>query len=130
VVTGVDRLDGVLEQVGIVRLRWAEDRFVELGSDHAVASGNVIDALAGVDGLRLGFDDLRAVRKPYDLIDEGIDVTTGEHRVLFTIGWYECDVECAEQYFWRTAVAEDGSARLIEEWGNPIPEFVRASWYR
>jgi len=120
----------VLAEAHIIRVEWAEDRFVTLGSDHAIAAGNVVEALVGVDGLRLSFDDRRSTRNPYDLVDEGVDTVSGEHRLLFSIGWYECDVECLQQYFWRTAVAPDGSSRLVEEWGDPIPDDVRATWFR
>lgn len=128
--TGVAQVDGVLAAAHIATVQWAEDRFVTLGSDHAIAAGNVVAALAGVGGLQLGFDDRSATKNPYDIVDEGVDPLTGEHRLRFSIGWYECDIECLQQYFWRTGVAADGSSRLIEEWGDPIPENVRADWYR
>lgn len=128
--TGVEQVDRIMEGASIVRVQWAEDRFVTLGSDHAIAAGNMVRALNGVVGLELGYDDRSTIKNPYDLVDEGVDIATGEHRLLFLIGWYECDVECLQQYFWRTAVSPDGSARLVEEWGDPIPADVRATWYR
>ncbi|MBZ0237403.1 MAG: hypothetical protein K8M05_34110 [Deltaproteobacteria bacterium] len=128
--TGVDAVDRVLDGAHIVRVRWTEDRFVELGSDHAIAADNVVDALAGVAGLSLSFGDRRATTNPEDVVDEGVDIVSGDHWVRFSIGWGGCDVACDGQYSWRTAVREDGSVRLLEEWGDPIPDDVRTAWYR
>lgn len=126
--TGNEAVDAVISGAKISSVQWAEDRFVQLRSNHALAAGNIVRALEGVPGIALSFDDRRATRNPYDLADEGIDPISGEHRLLFTIGWQECDVQCEQQYFWRTGIL-DGSARLVEEWGDPVPTDVRATWY-
>ena len=31
---------------------------------------------------------------------------------------------CANARFWRTKIAADGTARVVEEWGDVVPEWL------
>ncbi len=47
--------------------------------------------------------------------------------VTLRFGWGDCFVECLGQHWWRIISHSDGSATLVEEWGDEIPAEVAAA---
>lgn len=123
--TGVAPIDDVVAQMNVTTFTYDGSLALPsatLVSSHAVSAPNVARSLESVDGISVELVDTRGFLQPSDVIDEGVG------RVVFTVGWGDCAVGCAQAHFWRTVVAEDGRATLVEEWGDPVPPAIVESY--
>lgn len=127
--TGVEAVDGVIEQLGPISVRIENNgRGFEIRTHRAIATMNVQRALADVADLQILFEDHSVNAAEQDLADEGLDAADGGRVMRFQIGWVDCFVGCRFLHFWRTKVRSDGSVILVEEWGDPIPPDVLEAW--
>lgn len=129
--TGVAAIDNVVAQMYVSTFTYDGSLAVpsaSMVSSHAVSAVNVARALEGIDGITVELVDTHGFLQSSDVVDEDVDVATGARRVVFTVGWGDCAVGCAQAHFWRVAVWSDGTATLVEEWGDPVPPSVAESY--
>ncbi len=68
-------------------------------------------------------DDGISKAEPNLLAGDGDDITVNpsQRRYTFFRRWGDCPAGCINAHIWQFAVSDDGSVRVIEERGNPIP---------
>jgi len=91
----------------------------------AVSAANIATAVAAVPGVTVEQFAGPAAGSSSDIIDEGVDPADGGHAMQFMVGWGDCPSGCWGSHYWRTKFYADGRARLVDEWGAPLPPGTR-----
>ncbi|MBK7072694.1 MAG: hypothetical protein IPH44_10365 [Myxococcales bacterium] len=126
--TTYPELDRVAAELDAWRFEYGEHfpagHVASFWSNGAASALNVQRAVQAVPGVEVYLVADAPVLRSSDIIDEGLDPVDGERRVVFTVGWGDCMAGCANARFWRTKIAADGTARVVEEWGDVVPEWL------
>jgi len=126
--TTYPELDRVAAELDAWRFEYGEHfpagHLASFWSNGAASALNVQRAVQAVPGVEVYVIPDAPILRSSDVIDEGFDPVDGERRIVFTVGWGDCMVGCANARFWRTKIAADGTARISEEWGDVVPEWL------
>lgn len=124
--TGVATVDGVLEQCHVASITGPGPTFF-FRTNWYVAPQNIDLALSDEMSLMMDYFPLTPpIKAGIDVRFEFVDSTTVD--VIYSIGWGDCWTACDGEHFWRVRVTASDQATLDEEWGDPIPDDVLASW--
>lgn len=116
----IDAVVAAMDVRDLSVIAWPGLRTATFQSRGAVSAANVAAALAAVPGVWIERFADGPGGSSSDVIDLGVDAA-GTRSLEFWIGWGDCPSGCIASHHWRTAIAPDGTAALVAEWGPPVP---------